>query len=69
MFNSLKDAKEDNMEIKTINDVRNLSRPVLDQLAYALIMRRQYDGLNDRTWNTSEHLKWENIIRALLDIL
>lgn len=57
------------MEIKTIDEIRNLSRPVLDQLAYALIMKRKYDGINGRTWDASEHLKWEDIIDALLDIL
>lgn len=50
----------------SIDDIRRMQREDLNQLAFSLIMKRQYDGLNGRNWDACEHLKWEDIVDSML---
>ena len=35
-------------------------------LCLYLLKKREFDGLNGRTWNATEHLEWENRVECFL---
>ena len=53
--------------ITKLDAVKLLSRDEVDILCYFLLMKRKYDGLNNRNWNAIQHYKYEMMIQGFIN--
>jgi len=51
------------------NMVDRLSQTEIRTLCICLLMKREYDGLNERIWDAKKHLDWDSRVDFLVNDL